>query len=63
MRGNSASDCTGTSPIAPRGYAEPVDGTLTMALLLGALLLFSFWLPEPLLEVMRQAASIIGGAP
>jgi hypothetical protein len=32
-----------------------------MALLLGGLLLFSLWLPAPLLDLMRQAAAIIGG--
>jgi hypothetical protein len=32
-----------------------------MALLLGGLLLFSIWLPQPLLAVMHQAAGIIGG--
>jgi hydrogenase-4 component F len=62
-RVGGASDCTGTSPIAPRSHAEPVDGALAMVLMLGALLLFSLWLPGPLLEVLRQAASIIGGAP
>jgi hydrogenase-4 component F len=42
-------------------HARPTDGLLAMALLLGGLLLFSVWLPTPLLEVMRQAAGIIGG--
>jgi hypothetical protein len=32
-----------------------------MALLLGGLLVFSVWLPGPLLEVMHRAADIIGG--
>jgi hypothetical protein len=32
-----------------------------MGLLLGLLVLFSVWLPAPLLELMRQAAAIIGG--
>ncbi len=51
-------------PKVPRASeAEPVDGTLAMGLMLGALLVFSLWLPGPLLEVMRQAARIIGGAP
>ena len=30
--------------------------------LLGGLLLFSVWLPAPLLELLHQAAAIIGGA-
>ena len=37
------------------------DGALAMALMLGALLVFSVWLPPPLLELMRRAADIIGG--
>ncbi|MBI3848860.1 MAG: hydrogenase 4 subunit F [Verrucomicrobia bacterium] len=43
--------------------ARPTDGLAAMALLLGALLVFSVWLPGPLLELMRQAAGIIGGKP
>jgi len=39
------------------------DGLAAMALLLGGLLLFSWWLPEPLNKVMHQAAAIIGGQP
>jgi hypothetical protein len=34
-----------------------------MALLLGGLLFFSVWLPAPLLELLHQAAAIIGGTP
>jgi len=34
-----------------------------MVLLLGALLLFSVWLPAPLLALLHQAAAIIGGYP
>lgn len=40
-----------------------LDGAPAMILLLGALLLFSVWLPEPLLDLLRQAAAIIGGQP
>ena len=36
-------------------------GVPAMALLLGALLVFSVWLPSPLQEMLRQAADIIGG--
>ncbi|MFA5189234.1 MAG: proton-conducting transporter membrane subunit [Verrucomicrobiia bacterium] len=43
--------------------ARRTDGVPAMALLLGSLLLFSVWLPAPLLELMRQAAAIIGGTP
>ena len=38
-------------------------GTSAMALLLGTLLVFSIWLPAPLLQGIRQAAAIIGGKP
>lgn len=47
-----------TRPMAPA-----LAGTSAMALLLGALLVFSVWLPAPLLEGIHQAASIIGGKP
>lgn len=50
-------------PGAPPGEARRMDGVPAMALLLGGLLLFSVWLPGPLLELMRQAAGIIGGRP
>lgn len=43
--------------------APPFAGTSAMALLLGALLVFSIWLPAPLLQGIRQAAGIIGGKP
>jgi hydrogenase-4 component F len=50
-----------------RGEMEAVvpslAGTSAMALLLGTLLVFSIWLPAPLLEGIRQAAAIIGGKP
>jgi hypothetical protein len=38
-----------------------LDGVPAMVAMLGALLLFSVWLPAPLREVMHQAADIIGG--
>jgi hydrogenase-4 component F len=38
-----------------------LDGVPAMAAMLGALLVFSVWLPGPLREVMHQAAEIIGG--
>jgi hypothetical protein len=40
-----------------------MDGVPAMALLLGGLLFFSVWLPAPLLELLHQAAAIIGGTP
>ncbi|MBI2927053.1 MAG: hydrogenase 4 subunit F [Verrucomicrobia bacterium] len=41
--------------------ATPWDGVPAMALLLGGLLVFSVWLPASLVELVRQAAGIIGG--
>lgn len=38
-------------------------GIPAMGLMLGALLTFSVWLPNPLVEIMHRAAAIIGGAP
>ncbi|HYT60319.1 MAG TPA: proton-conducting transporter membrane subunit [Haliangiales bacterium] len=43
--------------------ARPTDGLPAMALLLGGLLVFSVWLPAPVLQVIQQAAGIIGGKP
>jgi hydrogenase-4 component F len=41
--------------------AARFDGVPAMALLLGTLLVFSVWLPAPLLQGIHQAADIIGG--
>ena len=41
--------------------ARHMDGVPAMAMLLGGLLLFSVWLPAPLLELLHRAAAIIGG--
>jgi hydrogenase-4 component F len=43
--------------------ARRTDGVPAMALLLGSLVVFSLWLPAPLLELMHRAAGIIGGTP
>jgi hydrogenase-4 component F len=43
--------------------SSALGGVPAMALMLGALLSFSVWLPAPLLQLMRQAARVIGGAP
>jgi hydrogenase-4 component F len=48
-------------PGRPAIEAHRTDGSPAMALLLGGLLFFSLWLPGPLLELMHQAAGIIGG--
>ena len=50
-------------PGDPASDARRMDGVPAMALLLGGLLLFSVWLPAPLLELLHQAAGIIGGKP
>jgi len=41
---------------------ERWHGVAAMALMLAALLTFSVWLPQPVLELVRQAAGIVGGA-
>ncbi len=43
--------------------AKVGDGLLAMSLLLGGLLLFSVWLPASVLQLLRQAAGIVGGKP
>ena len=43
--------------------STPWDGVGAMALLLGGLLVFSVWLPAPLLQLIQRAAGIIGGKP
>jgi len=68
----SAAGSAGASPTSfheeamrERGVPAPLawDGVPAMALMLGALLIFSLWLPAPLLEVMQRAAGIVRGAP
>jgi hydrogenase-4 component F len=39
------------------------DGVPAMVLLLGVLLTFSVWLPGPVLQLIHQAAGIVGGKP
>ena len=41
--------------------AAPLDGVPAMGLMLGTLLVFSLWLPAPLLQVMERARDIILG--
>ncbi len=41
--------------------AAPWDGVPAMGLMLGALVVFSVWLPAPVRFVMQRAAGIIGG--
>jgi hypothetical protein len=51
----------GAPKVARTSDAAPWDGIPAMGLMLGALLVFSFWLPAPLRFVMQRAAGIIGG--
>jgi hydrogenase-4 component F len=53
----------GTPRVVPASDALAWDGVPAMSLLLGALLVFSVWLPAPLLQLARQAAGIVGGKP
>jgi hydrogenase-4 component F len=53
----------GTAKDERASDARPCDGVGAMALLLGALLVFSVWLPAPLLQLIQRAAGIIGGKP
>jgi hydrogenase-4 component F len=53
----------GTPKVARTGDATTWDGVPAMALLLGGLLVFSVWLPTPVLRLLHQAAGIIGGKP
>jgi len=43
--------------------ARPGDGVPAMGLLVGGLLVFSVWMPIPLIQLLHQAAGIIGGKP
>jgi len=43
--------------------AKAWDGVPAMALLVSGLLVFSVWCPVSLLQLLHQAASIVGGKP
>jgi hydrogenase-4 component F len=52
------------APRAARASNATVwDGVPAMSLLLGVLLVFSVWLPVPVLQLIHQAAGIVGGKP
>jgi hypothetical protein len=51
----------GTPRIVRTSDAALLDGFPAMGLMLGALAVFSVWLPAPLMQVMEQARDIIGG--
>jgi hydrogenase-4 component F len=51
----------GTPKVQRTTDGTQFDGVPAMGLMLGTLLLFSVWLPNPLLDLMHRAAAIIGG--
>jgi hydrogenase-4 component F len=51
----------GAPKVARTSNASTWDGVPAMGLLLGLLLVFSIWLPAPLLHLMQNAAAIISG--
>jgi hydrogenase-4 component F len=51
----------GEPKIVHPGKARPFDGVPAMGFMLALLVVFSVWLPAPLLEVMQRAAGIIEG--
>jgi hydrogenase-4 component F len=51
----------GTSKRVTPSDANTWDGVPAMALMLGTLLVFSLWLPAPLMQLMDRAAGIIEG--
>jgi hydrogenase-4 component F len=53
----------GTRKIERPNDATAWDGVPAMALLVGGLLVFSVWFPDPLLRLIHQAAGIVGGKP
>jgi hydrogenase-4 component F len=52
----------GTPKVTRPRDPETWDGLSAMALLVSVLLLFSLWLPAPLLQLIQRAAEVIGGA-
>jgi hydrogenase-4 component F len=53
----------GTPRVARATDASAWDGVPAMGLLVGGLLVFSVWIPVPLLQLLHQAAGIVGGKP
>jgi hydrogenase-4 component F len=51
----------GGPKIARESDAATLDGVPAMGLMLGSLLVFSLWMPGPLLKLIENAAGIIGG--
>jgi hydrogenase-4 component F len=53
----------GTPKVVRANDAAVWDNVPAMGLLVGGLLVFSAWIPLPLLQLLHQAAEIIGGKP
>ncbi|MGO8926687.1 MAG: hydrogenase 4 subunit F [Limisphaerales bacterium] len=53
----------GTVEKQAAGPQTPLSCVAAMALLIAVLMVLSVWLPAPLLELLHQAAAIIGGKP
>ena len=53
----------GTPKVTRTSDATAWDGVPAMALLMGGLLVFSVWMPAPVLRLIHQAAGIVGGRP
>jgi Na+-driven multidrug efflux pump len=53
----------GTAKKEAGGPQTPLSCVAAMALLIAVLTVFSVWLPAPLLQLLHQAAAIIGGKP
>jgi hydrogenase-4 component F len=53
----------GTPRVVRVTGATAWDGVPAMGLLVGGLLVFSVWIPAPLLQLIHQAAGIVGGKP
>jgi len=53
----------GSPKVTRTSDASAWDGVPAMALMLSGLLVFSVWLPAPVLRLIQQAAGIVGGKP
>jgi len=53
----------GTPKATRTSDARAWDGVPAMALLLGGLLVFSVWLPAPVLRLIHQASGVVGVKP
>jgi hydrogenase-4 component F len=51
----------GSAGVSPAPPKAALGGTAAMGLLLGALLLFSVWMPSSIFQLLKEAARIVGG--